>query len=270
MALLLLFNLALHAQPPKNRTASSTTNSNLRFEVATIKPHDPRAGAPIGIQVYPGGRVEIIGVPLKQLVGTAVHVSWFQISGSDASTEKILYDIEAVPPENLRASFTNLKHTWFGIEDERLRQMLTALLIDRFQLKFHREAKTRTVYLLQRGNRPFRLVASTRESKNENGEVIDPGFGSIGLAGNWALSDTSMAQLAKFAGEYILHAPVLDETHIDGYFDYRSPIAVDMSQPNVNESSFISFISEIGLRLKKSEGPVETIVIDHVESPSAN
>jgi uncharacterized protein (TIGR03435 family) len=270
LASILLFGLLASAQAPPTQTAPSTADGTLRFEVATIKPHDPKSAKLIGVQLFPGGRVEIIGVSFRTLVETALRVPYWEISRGEAWTEKDLYDLEAVPPEDLRASISNLKYTWYGIEDERLRQMLTTLLVDRFQLRFHRETKTGTVYLLQRGKRTFRLAASERAKRAENGETIDRGIGTIGAAGNWGIYDTSMSQLAKFASDVILHAPVFDETHLEGYFDYRSPTEVDMSNIESTDAAFPSFISEMGLRLKKSQGPVETIVIDHAEKPSEN
>lgn len=93
---------------------------------------------------------------------------------------------------------------------------------------------------------------------------------SIGAAGTWDMSDTSMKQLAKFAGDFIVRSPFVDDTHIDGYFDYRSATDVDMSNMDIVDAAFQDFLSEMGLCLKKSNGSVETIVIDHVEKPSEN
>lgn len=44
-----------------------------------------------------------------------------------------------------------------GIDDPVLRQMLQALLIDRFQLKVHRESGSGDVYLLKRNDKPLAL-----------------------------------------------------------------------------------------------------------------
>ena len=71
--------------------------------------------------------------------------------------DKNLYAVEAKPPENSQPSITNLRHTWFDIEDVRLREMLQALLIDRFQLRFHRETKTGQIYLLEKSGKTLRL-----------------------------------------------------------------------------------------------------------------
>ena len=259
----------LPARAFENRQTATSAGSGLHFEVATIKVHNANAPSLQGVQIDPGGRVHIVGVDFKTLARIALNCPFWAISGGDAAIEKVNYDVEAVPPESLRASITDLRHTWYTIDDPRLRQMLTALLIDRFHLQFHRETKIRTVYLLERNGKVLRLVRSEDERRDDKGELINPGSGSIGLAGSWAV-DASMKQLANFASDFILHAPVQDETHLEGYFHYRSPVTIDMSDPDASGTSFMSFISELGLRLKKSQGPVETIVIDHVERPSEN
>jgi len=266
---ILLCSALLPARALQDGPTSSSAGGDLRFEVATIKVHDPKAQSLQGVQIDPGGRVHIIGVDFKTLAKIALNRPYWAISGGEASMEKVNYDVEAVPPEGLRASLTDLRHTWYTIDDARLRQMLTALLVDRFHLEFHRETKIRTVYLLERSDKAPRLAPSEHVRRDDGGELVDPGFGSIGLAGSWAI-DASMKQLANFASEFVLHAPVEDQTHLEGYFHYRSSTTVDMSEPDAHGSSFMSFISELGLRLKKSQGPVETIVVDHAERPSEN
>src|SRR5262249_41922365 len=151
--------------------------------------------------------IEMNYVSLKSLICTALNVSYWQISG-DSPIEKDVYDVEALPPESMRAGLTDLKHTWFGIDDARLRRVLANRVIGRFQLKFHRETKEGTVYLLERSGKPVRLTASGRAARTETGEVVDAGSGSVGFAGRWAMGDTSMPQLAKYAADFILHAPV--------------------------------------------------------------
>lgn len=91
-----------------------------------------------------------------------------------------------------------------------------------------------------------------------------PGFsGEVEYAGgHWFLFNTSAPQLAKFASDFVLHKPVVDQTGLQGSFDYRdadSKIAQDNSD---SEGSFLVFIREVGLKLSSSRGPLETFVID--------
>ena len=75
-----------------------------------------------------------------------------------------------------------------------------------------------------------------------------------------------MTQLAKFASDYVLHTPVLDKTELSGLFNYKQPQQLIDSEANDtdHDASFMRLILQIGLKLEKKKGPVETLVIDRV------
>src|SRR5690242_1610242 len=81
------------------------------FEVASIKLIEPGVPSTFGIKVHPGARVILSGLSLKAMVATAFGLSYWQISGGEPWIEKDSYIVEAVPPEKLRESITNLRHT---------------------------------------------------------------------------------------------------------------------------------------------------------------
>lgn len=251
---LLTLVLAISAQAPPR----------LEFEVATIKPTDTSVMRSTGIEIFPGGRVVISRLPLKTLVSAAFGLPYRQISGGEEWMEKETYDIEAKPPET--ANIRNFRYTWYTIEDIRLREMLQALLIDRFQLKFHRETKIGYVYLLTRTSKPFVLQPKDDTSEDANRRF----FGSIGyVGGQWSIFDTTMPQLAQFASAYVMRAPVLDRTEISGAFD-RKQTDPDPQYLSDNTDAFLRFLSELGLKLERTKGPVETVIIDHADKPSVN
>lgn len=239
-----------------------------RFKVATIKPVDPHSVHITGVDVYPGGRVVIKSLTLKDLICAAFQVSYWQLSGGQRWTGAERYNIVALPPENMRASITDTRHTLYGIDDKRLREMLQALLIRRFQLKFHWEKKTGRVYLLETSGKALRLRASDSVPKGANRPANT--FGSIGFAGNWVIYNTTMPQLAKFAGDYYIHRPVLDRTGFSGAFDYKSPAEDEAIYSNDQNGSFLNLLREIGLKLKPAQGIVETFVIDRANKPTPN
>jgi uncharacterized protein (TIGR03435 family) len=239
------------------------------FEVAAIKPVDTTNGVmDAGVRVYPGGRIFIHALPLKALIVAAYDVGYWQLSGGEGWMEKDVYDVEAKPAAQSGAY--SLRHTRFGIGDERVRQMLQALLTERFQLKVHRETQTGSVYLLERSGKKF-LLHSTKYTEDEP-VMGAPGFsGEIEHArGHWFLFNASLPQLAKYASTYVLHKPVIDQTGLEGSFDYRDP-DVKIEQDNGDfEAAFTVFIRDIGLKLTPSKGPVESLVIEHAEKPTAN
>ena len=127
------------------------------FEVASVKPVDPNMPHRIGVDVYPGGRVMLSCLSLKVLAMVAFRLSYWQITGGDPWVAKDLHTIEAKPSDSGGANIHTLRYTLYGIEDEHLREMLHALLIERFQSRFHRETKAGSVFQLERSARPLAL-----------------------------------------------------------------------------------------------------------------
>jgi uncharacterized protein (TIGR03435 family) len=260
------------AQPSSTAQDSAAAPDLPMFEVASIKLKDPLDARPIGAQVYPGGRVTIFGVDLRTLIETAFGLAYSQISGGDEWTHKDLYIVEAKPPEAMRSSIKDLRYTWYGIEDTHLREMLQALLIDRFQLKFHRETKTGDVYLLEQSGKTLRLRPTETRPARADGSADDTSFGCPGyVGGKWSIFATSMPQLAKFAYNFILHVPVLDRTELSGSFDYTQRVPdLEPKYSGDQSDSFLNYLSELGLKLEHAKGPIETLVIDHAAKPSPN
>jgi uncharacterized protein (TIGR03435 family) len=98
-------------------------------------------------------------------------------------------------------------------------------------------------------------------------------FGSIGFAaGRWVIGNTAMPQLARFASDYVLHAPVLDPTELVGCFDYKQPTRLPQSEATYGDpsDSFLCLLPEHGLKLYRANQPVEVFVIDHAAKPLPN
>jgi uncharacterized protein (TIGR03435 family) len=244
----------------------------LEFEVATIKPTNPNIPGMAGPKVYPNGRVVIGRTTFEGLIALAFGLDYRQISGDEKWMTDTSYDIEAIPPEQLSAQTLDLRYTNWAIEDEHLRQMLQALLVDPFQLKFHREQRPETVYFLERSGKRLRLQPSKASSKSENGSEPTGYSGDVGFAGGrWVLFNASMPQIARFA-TMVLQIPIIDRTNLSGSFDYRQPAALSDDEANYKDpsDSFRLLIGELGLSLKPSRGTVEAFVIDHAEKPSPN
>ncbi len=239
------------------------------FEVATIKPVEPNVPHMVGMKVFPGGRVVASTLNLHMLISAAFRLSYWQISGGEEWIDKEEYNIEAKPPEAMQARIKDLRYTLFGIESELLREMLQALLIDRFQLKFHVETKTGDVYLLERSDKALRIRPAKIPSEEEDRPAGQGSFGSIGYVdGKWGIFATSMPQLAKFAADHVLQVPVLDRTDLHGAFDYRQAQPdLDPKYSGDQSDSFRRALAEMGFKLVRAKGPVETMVIDYAAKP---
>lgn len=273
MALLALTQAGMtqSSETPQGAAKQNMNGSGrpLAFEVATIKPVGPNDQPQV--QIYPGGRVVIGNASLKALIGVAFGVAYWQISGCTDWCEKTNYTVEAKPPDDLQPPISNLHHSFWEIEDPRLRQMLQSLLVDRFQLRVHPVSQMGTVYVLQRNGKTIPLKPTKVPTGYGDDKVDNRPYEVEFTGGSFYLFNTSMPQFAQFASTYVLHHPVLDQTGLNGFFDYKQPEPGDpAAQQRDFEGTFIQLLPELGLQLKKQEGPVETLVVDHAGMPSPN
>ena len=66
--------------------------------------------------------------------------------------------------------------------------------------------------------------------------------------------------------------PVIDETGLNGTFDFTLDWVLEFNAPSdASGPNFREALKEqLGLKLEPQQGPVDILVIDHVEHPSAN
>jgi uncharacterized protein (TIGR03435 family) len=93
-----------------------------------------------------------------------------------------------------------------------------------------------------------------------------------------------MADLAEAMGQAILDRPVVDQTGLTGKFDFRLTWTPDETQfgavggyrptaaenPDAAPDLFTAIQAELGLKVLPTKAPVDVLVIDHIERPSAN
>lgn len=237
------------------------------FEASTIRPIDPNAPKTVGVKIYPGGRLTLSAISLKGLICMAFDIPYAQLSGGEPWMEKDQYEIQAKPGAGDQAAIKSLRYSYWDIDDPHLREMLQALVLERFRLKFHRETKTGTVYVLEKGNKPFALTRLEERPELQERQA----YGTVEFTGGrWYLFNVSMTNLARHSSRYYLHAPVLDHTGVEGIFTYKEPFGDPDSEHQDSSVSFPRLISGLGLKLTKTTGPIETLVIDHAERPSEN
>jgi uncharacterized protein (TIGR03435 family) len=155
-------------------------------------------------------------------------------------------------------------------------EMLRALMEDRFQLKVNHETREMPVYTLLAAKNGPKLTLSTGGSR---GVQMRPGT----LTFTKSTTATLAAQLSLLTGRV-----VIDKTGLTGDYDFElrwaqeagqgSPdafglptVASDTPPVDTNGPSIFTALQEqLGLRLESQKGPVEILVIDHVERASEN
>lgn len=262
----------MHAQE------AGAAKPGLAFDVTTVKPVDPNKVTRVELRVYPGGRLVVHGYLLRWLIAMAFDLPEWEVVGGEKWVDQAQFDIEGKPPEELRYAVPGGEFSNARLQDPEVRSMLQTLLIDRFHLQFHMESRPGTVYLLKRGKGPLRLthVDLNLYTRSEDGTVAPSSpyaTGNIGLVGGVPVSlyQTSMLELARVLGGF-QQIPVRDETGLPGFYNFKSQTAVTdedfKNGPPVH--LLVDAVPEMGLKLEKTKGVVEKLVIDNVEPPTAN
>jgi uncharacterized protein (TIGR03435 family) len=238
------------------------------FEVASIKttPSDWRGGRWIRMQSV--HQFAARNHTLKTLLAAAFNVSPQAISGGPSWVDSDRYDILAKTPGE---ALPNLNEQM---------AMLRKLLTDRFTLTFHRESRELPIFALTvaRGGSKLKESTASPDAPPEGPPplifMVAPDL--IRLPGRSA----TIAELASVMQRVALDKPVVDRTGLPAKYDFDLEWTPDETQfggafPGSSDASakpglFAAIQQQLGLRLEATKGPVDVLVIDHVEHPSAN
>lgn len=155
---------------------------------------------------------------------------------------------------------------------DQLRLMLQSLLAERFKLTIRHKTEQRPLYSLVVGKGGPKL----REVHQEpvRGFHVDQD-GSV-LSYHMV---TNMARLTEVLPGF-LDRPLLDKTGLNGVYDFTLRVEVDpqFRIPEVGQPfhgfgmtpSIFGAVEALGLKLVSEKGPVDVLIVDHVERPSAN
>ena len=250
------------AQTPDAETQSTAAEVDARFEVATIRPTDPNHP----LQETPiGHRIVFSGTTIRFLMAFIYDVHDKQIVGAPAWLGSEQFDIQGVADTPDAPNLPQLKI------------MLRKLLADRVQLKFHRETREVSAYVLTVAKNGAKL-----EESKEGTDVIGSFLGrpSRGMKGR----NLTMVDFARLLQSGILDRPVVDRTGLQGRYDFLLKWTPDESQftqvgariPPPTDSAdappglFTAMGEQLGLRVTAEKTPVEVLVIDRIEKPSEN
>jgi uncharacterized protein (TIGR03435 family) len=244
--------------------SADATAQALAFEVASIKPSGPDERVVGDFRAYPGGGIIARGCSLQFLIMLAFDLQSDRIDGGPDWIHTNRYNIDAKPPESSLSSKSNPAWSKSPPNAEQ-RQMLQSLLVERFNLHFHRTSKEGSVFILMKGDRALKLQPPKNKDEYPWAGSIEGGLPSgSGLRG----TNISMAQLATRLSGW-LHRPVLDHSDLQGSFDFEYKTGNSEEDADV-PSAILTSLNGIGLHLFAGKGPVETLIIEHIEKPSAN
>jgi uncharacterized protein (TIGR03435 family) len=255
--------------PPRSRAQAQAT-APLSFDVASVKALElgefsTRPERSLGRFTWT--------TQLHYLVGYAYTMPLNRISGPIPDGQ-FVYRVDAT--------------TSADATEEQVRLMLQSLLADRFKMVAHRTTKEADVYALSIAKNGPKIHEAKAEDPpppmpdwyrngrelpaDAEGKMLfgvpagmDPGVGVV------SGRRVSMAQFCDYL-QYPLHAPVLDETGLKGSYYFALRYAVENAPLDVNAPPLVAAIQEnLGLKLEKRKGTVETLVVDHIEKmPTEN
>ena len=243
------------------------------FEVATIK-RNTTVDSGGGGGMRPGGRFGLVNVDVQTMIliayraGTQLFPS--QIIGAPAWTSMEYYDITAKVGDDLAG-----KPIPELVRVQPL--LLQSLLEDRFKLKVHRESREMPRYalVLARGDRAL----GPQLKKTDVDCQTTPQLCSLQVSpGRFVAGSVPLSALISFLAPNQQRV-VIDRTGLDGRYSITLewtpdraalPLAGDAPPPSDKPPLVTALQEQLGLKLESERGPVDVIVVDHVERPTEN
>ncbi len=238
------------------------------FEVVSLKPLD--RGAHPGPPRRDPGMVSLPNATIKLLIMRAYDIAPYQVNGPawmDSGAQA--YSFSAKIPD--------------GVAEDKVPQMMQAMLADRFALKAHWESRVEGVYQLTVGKNGSKLTPSEIKTavKDQDGRVLS--MLEISSTGRLIFRFTTMAQFARAISSQV-GRPVIDRTGIVGTFDInvdsnpeeldtlrRMSATGEIPALESSSSSIFTGLQALGLKLEAKKEPVQHLVIESVlKEPTEN
>jgi uncharacterized protein (TIGR03435 family) len=253
----------------------------VEFEVADIKPTAPDFND-TRFQIQPGGRVNIQGISLKDLIEDMWNISDEMLAGAPKFAETDRWDFVAKAPGATGGPNAE------PVDFDTLTQMMKNLLAERFKLAVHMEERPVNAYTLSAVKPKMKKADPSSRTWCKEGLPLggknDPRDANPVLGRLMTCQNMSMAQFSdqlRYLANGYVHSPVLDSTGLEGGWDFTlsfSPVfqtraSQASSAPGLNAASdpngAVSLPEaierQLGLKLEQQKRPVQVLVIDHVE-----
>jgi uncharacterized protein (TIGR03435 family) len=219
-------------------------------------------------RLLPGGRIEVPGQSLDNLIMFAYSVQEIMIVGAPKWAASDRFDIVAKAGSNTSMPALAL--------------MMQTLLAERFKLAIHREEKVMPAYVLSVGKRPAKFTAGSGAQQSCNWSTLESGLARR------TCQNMTMAELARQLpgwGGVGIELPVMDETGLKGAYDFQLDVGMNRGRsererggdgatpssmiPDSGPTIFAAF-EQIGLKLESRKMPLPVVVVDRAERPEAN
>ncbi len=237
---------------PSQQNAPAATYS---FDAVTIKPDNTGRGH---LRLTPDS-FSMGGMPAWILVRTAYGVLLEnQVEGLPgwAKSENIAVEAKIDPETTAALNKLPAAERW-----KQMQLMLQAMLADRFALKAHRESRDMPIY---------ELIVAKEGPKMKRSAPDDQGGNARYDSGKITAHQLSIQALAANLS-FTVGRPVVNKSGLEGGYDFTVDYAPDGADASDTRPSIFTALEEqLGLKLEPARGPVDVIVVDHIERPTAN
>ena len=269
----------LHAMQAPAELVHASSGHLPTFEVASIKPnHDSRPGRMIGM--LPTG-FTAKHASLRDLIGFAFGIEGAdQLMGAPSWANSEFFDVDAKVSE---ADVEAAKTLTMEQKRNQLCLMVQSLLADRFAIKTNIETRELPVFALVVANGGVKMKEVQVDPIPPAGAPPPPGAHLPRLMKTGPNQYTATAFPVSEIPHWLSHFDelgsrvVLDQTGLKGNFDFvlngisLGSIEGNHEAPDEPATSIFTALQEqLGLKLESRKAPVEVLVVEHVEQPSAN
>lgn len=275
------------------------------FEAASVKPYKPPSDGRFMFRTSGGpgssdpGRINYVGMSLKDLVAIAYQVKRTQVYGPDWIDSERFDIIATMPPATTKDQFA---------------VMMEKLLKERFKLETHRDTKELSAMVLTVGKKGIKFKESVPVAPKEGDPKPNdpppppPGKMTLGKDGfpqppagrragpmmmmmpgraKLIAKDMTMTEFANSLERFI-NQPVVDKTELKGKYDFELIFAPDMAQmfggrgpmmmapppgggpePKAEDADVaplpVALQEQLGLKLDSQKTAVDVVVIEKAE-----
>jgi uncharacterized protein (TIGR03435 family) len=230
------------------------------FDVATVKPVDVNAQSGRWFKMDGTHRWVATNFTLENLIALGYDLNPKTISGGPEWVKTQKFVIEAVTPGDVVP--TRLEQM----------QMLRALLVERFALKFHRVDKEFAIYELSVAKAGAKLKAA--EKPDDPPQIVGVVYPDrVEVPARSVTMDDFVAMLQRAT----LDKPTVNKTGLTGKYDFDLKFAQDETvyggelppaPENAESPHLFSAVQEqLGLKLVATRGMVSAMVVDEAKKP---
>ncbi|HWG17435.1 MAG TPA: TIGR03435 family protein [Acidobacteriaceae bacterium] len=241
-------------------------NKLIRFEVASVRLQAEPLGGPVR---FTADGFSADAAPLEYLIRNAYNITRDNsVRGLPPWGATDYYVVSAKVGDSDLAE-------WKTYNAAQKREVLQQFLADRFHLAVHPQTIEVPTYSLVAAKSGSKLKQVTPPEGDRRGFIESRAAGVV--VGHHVVIGNLADLLSR--SYFGLGRQVYDNTGLTANYDFTltfEPLrpqgagAGDATEPSGRSSIFTALDEQLGLRLEPSKGPLDTIVIDHVERPSEN